>query len=217
MRPCEAIQISRQAGLHVQVVRLYGGTLLVLAFLRRFPSLRSRAVALAAIVGLSCFAILLVIATGESEALGPKALRGTRPEAPDFRIPALDSGELIRLGDFQGRYVLVNFWASWCAPCREEAGILNEVSADYPGLVVVGVNNEDSRENAREFIREMDISFRTGHARGREVAAAWGVSKYPESFIVAPDGRVAGWIPGELSRDSVEAALAAAGFPRSPS
>lgn len=196
------------------MVGLYRSALLASAFLHRFSSLFSRVLVLAVLVGLSGFAVLLVVAAGQSESLGPKALRGVRPEAPGFAIAALDSDTVIRLADFRGRYVLVNFWASWCAPCRGEAGVLNEVSKDYPELVVIGVNNEDSRESARGFIREMAVTFRTGHARGREVAATWGVSKYPESFIVTPDGRVAGWIPGEVSRDAIDAALAHAGFPR---
>jgi cytochrome c biogenesis protein CcmG, thiol:disulfide interchange protein DsbE len=88
--------------------------------------------------------------------------------------------------------MVVNFWASWCGPCREEAPMLDQIAKEYDGkAVVVGVNaaSEDTATDARAFVREHDLDFPIVRA-ARSVNEAWGVRGYPETFIVGADGKV---------------------------
>jgi peroxiredoxin len=110
--------------------------------------------------------------------------------APDFTLSALD-GAPVRLADYRGQPVLINFWASWCLPCREEMPLLNEA---YSGgrLVVIGVNalNLDEERDARDFVAEMDVSFPIAFDADGAVQRAYSVRGLPTSFVVGPDGVV---------------------------
>ena len=79
--------------------------------------------------------------------------------APAFRLRALD-GSAAELTDFRGQYVLLNFWASWCGPCRGETPALQAFFEDRsPGLVVVGVNQQEAAEEARAFTEQFDVTY----------------------------------------------------------
>lgn len=111
--------------------------------------------------------------------------------APDFTLPRLDAGEL-RLADFRGRVVLLNFWASWCPPCRAEARTLEAAWQRYKdrGVVFVGVNIQDQEPDARAFLEEFGITYPNVIDRGHRVAIDYGVWGLPETFIIDGDGRI---------------------------
>jgi cytochrome c biogenesis protein CcmG/thiol:disulfide interchange protein DsbE len=105
--------------------------------------------------------------------------------------------------------IVVNWWASWCGPCVDEAPILRTVSKDYAGRVTfVGLNPgpEDLESDARAFVRDHRLTFSI--VRGTKADNdAWGVHQYPETFIVGADGRLSAHIKGPVEEDELRALL----------
>jgi cytochrome c biogenesis protein CcmG/thiol:disulfide interchange protein DsbE len=99
---------------------------------------------------------------------------------------------------------VVNIWASWCAPCRDEHPLLGEVAA-MPGVRLVGINYKDQPENARRFLGQLGNPFAAVGAdvNGR-AAIDWGVYGVPESFVIAPDGSIAYKQIGPLTEESLK-------------
>lgn len=119
----------------------------------------------------------------------PSILTG-RP-APDFSLTLFD-GRTIRLSDFRGKVVFLNFWASWCPPCRAEARLLEQSWQSYKdqGVVFVGVDIQDTEEDARRFIQEFGITYMNGRDAKSRIAIDYGVYGIPETFLIDKDGRI---------------------------
>jgi cytochrome c biogenesis protein CcmG/thiol:disulfide interchange protein DsbE len=113
--------------------------------------------------------------------------------APDFTLPTLD-GENITLSDLQGHAVLVNVWASWCSPCRQEMPAMERIFQEYQadGLVILAVNatNQDSREGMIAFINEFGFSFPVLLDEDGFVSDQYQVRALPSSFFILPDGSI---------------------------
>ncbi|MGH8873918.1 MAG: TlpA family protein disulfide reductase [Acidimicrobiia bacterium] len=121
--------------------------------------------------------------------------------APDLTLAALDGGEPVHLADLRGEIVVVNFFASWCLPCRTEHADLVATADAYAGQGVqfLGVTYQDRPEDARAFLDELGWSTATRYLVDprSEAAIALGVFGVPETFLIAPDGTVVGRIQGE--------------------
>lgn len=119
----------------------------------------------------------------------PSPLVG-RPAA-SFSLPLFDGGRFA-LDEHRGKVIVVNFWASWCVPCREEAPLLEAAWRAYRdrGVVFVGVNIQDSDPAARAFLREFGVTFPNGPDAGGRLAIDYGVYGIPELFVVGRDGRI---------------------------
>lgn len=101
-------------------------------------------------------------------------------------------GNAVRLSELRGKVVLVDFWASWCAPCRQEMPILEDLHARYAeqGLVIVGVNIDRDAENMRDFLRRTPVSFRVVHDGQHRVADRYGPPRMPSSYFIDRRGVV---------------------------
>lgn len=159
---------------------------------------------------------------GASGRLGVAALPaeknpdGSRPEpiagrlAPDFILQAPD-GQEIRLSDFRGHPVLLNFWASWCGPCRAE---MPEIEAVYEankasGLVTLGINVQESADKILEWAGPYRLTFPlVMDTRGDVTRAYRSTNGLPASYFIDPDGRVASVHSGQMSRSDIIAGLA---------
>ena len=123
--------------------------------------------------------------------------------APDKELQTLDGSGSGEIADYRGRWVLVNFWASWCEPCRAEAPALQEFYEAHRGdrLTVLGINLDDNREDANAFVERYGLSYpQLRDADGDELRDAYGMLGFPESFLVDPEGRLALIRRGSVSR-----------------
>jgi thiol-disulfide isomerase/thioredoxin len=125
--------------------------------------------------------------------------------APDFRLVNLVEGEEpVQLSGFRGNYVLLNFWASWCGPCRAETPALQEFSRRMAGrsLVVVGVNQQETPATARDFAEGFGVSYPMALDRDGDVSVAYSVSSgLPISMLIGPDGVIERIFRGALAEE----------------
>jgi cytochrome c biogenesis protein CcmG/thiol:disulfide interchange protein DsbE len=165
---------------------------------------------IAAVLVLAVIALLVVglVNNGVGSRIDDALAAGERPEAPGFTLPLLTddpdlgpAGTEVSLTDLEGRPVVLNFWASWCDPCREEAPILEEVWRDYRGrgVVVLGIDTQDLSENAIAFLDETATTYpsvRDGSSRAEKDYETTGV---PETFLIDQDGRIALRFVGQVT------------------
>ena len=130
--------------------------------------------------------------------------------APRLR-PALQDGRL-SLRELRGTPVVLNFWASWCDPCRTETPLLQRtwLQARGRGVLFLGLDMQDITDDARAFLRDFGVSYPVVRDRGNEVAKRWGVTGLPETFFVSADGRVVRHVVGEVSAAQLAEGMAAA-------
>lgn len=135
-------------------------------------------------------AILGLLALGLKKAQAGPRESGT---APDFTITDFD-GRTVTLSDLRGQVVIVNFWASWCPPCREEAAYLEATWRKYEGkgVVFIGVDWVDTEKEALAYIDEFDITYLNGPDIGTRIAQAYNIQGVPETFFVAKNGELRG-------------------------
>ncbi len=112
--------------------------------------------------------------------------------APGTTVTRLGGDEQLTLADYEGEWVLVNLWASWCDPCRDEAPALERYWRKHRGeLTVVGVATEDATPDAEAFAREFGLTYDLLHDGSGAMKDAWGATGLPESMLVDPDGNLA--------------------------
>jgi cytochrome c biogenesis protein CcmG, thiol:disulfide interchange protein DsbE len=120
--------------------------------------------------------------------------------APAFTLARIGGPGTLSLASLRGRTVVLNFWASWCIPCKAEAPLLESASRRWQsrGVVVLGVDSNDLTCDARHFMRRYGLTYAVVHDGDGGRANRYGVSAFPETFFVRRDGRLAGHIPGQI-------------------
>jgi cytochrome c biogenesis protein CcmG/thiol:disulfide interchange protein DsbE len=129
--------------------------------------------------------------------LGIVLIRGDQGQvssgmAPTFRLPLYDGG-VFDLEEQRGKVVLINFWASWCGPCRSEAAELNAVWDTFRNrdFAMVGIGYLDNERDARAFLAEFGVEYPTGHDDRSVIARAYRIRGVPETFILNRRGEIA--------------------------
>jgi cytochrome c biogenesis protein CcmG/thiol:disulfide interchange protein DsbE len=142
-------------------------------------------------------ALLALLAWGLQARAGGPLQSGP---APDFTLTTFQ-GETITLSDLRGQVVVINFWASWCPPCRDEAAYLEATWRKYKdrGVVFIGVDYVDARPNALAYIEEFDITYPNGPDTGEKIAGAYQIKGVPETFYVDKTGQLRGVHIGPLT------------------
>jgi len=137
----------------------------------------------------------------------PTNANANYPAAPDVQFTKLD-GSAMRLDELKGRVVLLNFWATWCVPCRNEIPSLSAMNKDLEsrGLSVIGVSYDDTADLVQEFQKDIPQSYQVVLG-GREVGSTLPASPLPTTYIIDRQGRIRDKLIGERTRDAFEAVI----------
>ncbi len=170
------------------------------------PQVRSRGLRVSQML-----AFVIVLAVMALFAIGIQ-IRSAKPVekglAPQFTLP-LFSGGTFSLAEQRGKVVVVNFWASWCIPCRQEAPVLENTWRKYKdrGVVFVGVDYVDTDKEALAFIQEFNVTYPNGPDIGTETARAYRIQGVPETYFVGKDGQLYGNHIGPIDQATLSAKI----------
>jgi cytochrome c biogenesis protein CcmG/thiol:disulfide interchange protein DsbE len=183
---------------------------------------RARLVAQGVAVGLVALLFILLVwalVNDEGGDLAKRANRGDLPPAPEFAHERLDRDGSLDLSSLAGKAVVLNFWASWCKPCKEEAPFLEQIWRENRerGLVVVGYDAKDFRGDARRFAKRFGLTFPLVFDGPGDSLEDWGVTGFPETFVLDRRGRIVRVFVGDVTseedkrelRDAIDRALEA--------
>jgi len=154
--------------------------------------------------------VLLALVAFQMRHNGPLAAAqvGAGEPAPDFTVQTFD-GQTVKLSDLHGRVVLVNFWASWCIPCSQEAPDLENTWRQYKdrGVVFVGVDYVDTETEARTYLTHFNISYPNGADLGTRISQAYRIRGVPETYIVDRNGTLRATFIGPATKDQLQAKI----------
>ena len=151
--------------------------------------------------------------------------RGESVAAPGFTLSSLaegrDAGDAwakaasdgdVSLSELRGTPLVLNFWASWCDPCRAEAKVLEKAWKQQSGsdVLFLGLDAQDAREDARDFISQFGLTFPHVRDPGNDTQRAWGVTGLPVTYFIAADGSVVGHVIGTVDDGQLRDGIAAA-------
>ena len=162
------------------------------------------------LLGLGIVLARAVMQTSGARAFPAQVASGAKPSAPDFALPLLTGNGDVTLASLRGQVVVVNFWASWCDPCKDEAPILEDlwITEGRPqGVAFVGIDTQDLSDDARAFATTYGLTFPLVHDDGGVVGRAWGVGAFPETFVIDAQGRAVAWFPGKVTADGLRDAI----------
>ncbi len=180
--------------------------------------------ALAAVVGLLGLLVWATLAAGRGSSLVARIAGGKKPAAPAFNLgvlwphsetwparlaSAIADGKL-DLRELLGHPVALNFWASWCVPCRQEAPLLHASALRHRGRVVfLGVDVKDLSGDARGFARKYKLNYvSVRDGSGTETWSSYGLTGVPETYFINASGRIVAHIPGAVSTQTLEEGIA---------
>ena len=140
-------------------------------------------------------AVPIVMLLGYGLTRDPRHIASPLPgrAAPEFALPTLDAGDSIKLSALRGNVVVVNFWASWCIPCRDEHPVLLDAARTFEpkGVKFLGIAYNDKPDDSRRWLDELGKSYPSLVDNGARTAIDYGVSGVPETFILDKQGVVA--------------------------
>ena len=165
----------------------------------------SSIVLVASLLGL----LIWKLTTTEKSDVAAALARGERPPAPAFTLPRLDGRGRFDLASLRGRVIVLNFWGTWCYPCRKEAPILASAHRRWSkrGVAFVGVDVKDLSGDARAFVRRHGLSYVHVRDRLASTALRFDVVRFPETFLIGREHRIVERIQGELSREQLDEAI----------
>ena len=133
---------------------------------------------------------------------------GNGRQAAPIDLPRLNGEGTVSLAAFRGKPVVVNFFASWCVPCRAEMPAFQAVSTQLKDKVVfLGVNHNDDRKGGLQLMADTGVQYPTGYDPDGHVAAAYGLLGMPSTLFISPDGRLLETHAGQLTREKLEESI----------
>ena len=160
----------------------------------------NRVVLIVGLVITACIVGVLFAALGKNPQKIESPLIGR--EAPRFALREVGTGRTVDLASLRGKPVVINFWATWCAPCYTEHPVLVETAQRLaPGVHFLGVVFDDSEEKILAFLRDRGSSYPTVVDQAGKTAIAYGVGGVPETFFVNPSGRLVSRYDGPITQE----------------
>ncbi len=152
------------------------------------PAQRRPAFIIFGFILLVAFGLLALLAFGWIQRQAPPLEAGA---APQFELKTFD-GQTLRLAELKGKPVVLNFWASWCVPCRDEAPALQAMWEKYKdqGLMVIGVDYVDTEPEAKKFMQEFGITYPTGADVGTIISSKYKITGVPETYFITREGKL---------------------------
>jgi cytochrome c biogenesis protein CcmG/thiol:disulfide interchange protein DsbE len=163
-------------------------------------------------VGPCAIIVVVAILLNGCRPAAPEAGSGAAASpAPDFTLKQF-GGQQIALADLRGRPVVLNFWASWCVPCREEMPLFEQEwrAAGNQGPAFVGVAMEDDEQSLTSFLRAYDVTYPAGLDFDGRIARAYEVKGLPTTIIISPEGKVLHRWQGPIDRERLDTFVAEA-------
>jgi len=176
---------------------------------RRFLRRRWLVVVAIFLAGLSSVAIWQAASRSPTAADSGALVGRTGQPAPAFSLASLSApGRTITLASFRGKPLVINFWASWCVPCRTEMPLLEQAYRALHGKVVfLGVDANDSSSAAKAFLAQVHVTYPTVSDGEGTTAIEYGLYGLPTTVFISPSGKIEGRHIGELHADTLQAAL----------
>jgi len=167
----------------------------VRALVRPFPA--AILLMVAAVLGVLAYG---VTSSGQGETIDTALAEGRRVPAPALTLPRLERRAEASLSDYRGNVVVLNFWASWCAPCRDESPLLQRWHRriESRGGTVLGVDVLDVSSDARAFVEKYGLTYPMLRDGGGDSGEEFGVRGYPETFVIDRRGRIVGVTRGPV-------------------
>src|SRR3954468_17764855 len=164
----------------------------------------------AALVGLLVYG---VAQRADNRTLDEAVAKGQRPVAPSRALPVLGAGGERSLASFRGKPVILNFWASWCDPCRIEAPLLEDAQRRLAaqGGTVLGVTYRDASPDSQKFVRRFKLTYPSLRDVSGQLAKDYGTRALPETFVIDGRGHVAAIQRGAVNKDFLDTALTMVG------
>lgn len=187
-----------------------------------------RTVGALAVVGFIALLVYGLVAQSPDSTIDDALAQARATSAPGFELDVLQRGRQpaglrpivdraaadgrIALSELRGTPVVLNFWASWCDPCRVEAPVLERgwEQAQRQGVLFLGLDMQDVTDDAREFLREFDVSYLNVREGGKETARRYGATGLPETYFISARGHVVGHVIGALDTAQLRAGVSAA-------
>ena len=169
----------------------------------RLVRVGAQALSVALVAGLLALLVWKVAHQVGGATIASDVHKGKEPATPAFDLPRLDGGSLAS-ESLHGKPQVVNFWASWCIPCREEAKLLQNASKQYDGrLVVLGIDHQDFRGDARGFVHRYGLTYPSVVDKGDKLYTKYGLTGVPETFCADRSGRVVAHVPGAVTKETL--------------
>jgi cytochrome c biogenesis protein CcmG, thiol:disulfide interchange protein DsbE len=165
------------------------------------------AVLAAGLIGLLAYGL---VSKSDDTSIEQAVARGERPAAPSLKLPVLGGRGTHSVADLRGKVVVLNFWASWCVPCKAEAPMLEQAQQRLRQTgagTVVGVTYDDSTPDALQFVRDFKVRYPNVRDVGTKLASRYGTHRVPETFVIDARGRIVDLHRGQIDQAFIDRAL----------